>query len=155
MSTRNCGFRRSVGSPPVLPIGQNGPEFPGRDAFNATWAPQWDSYLLAFTVGSLQQYSRQGRHYYFNSIGTTDKAPRFQQCFEDLENGRIRHTNILGNGQARVVELLVQSPMDLSVIFQDDTYSAFKTDVGDRSTAATRSPRGTGTTSSSADLVRR
>jgi hypothetical protein len=115
-----------------LPVGANGPEFPGRDAFNASWAPQWDGYVLAFTVGSLQQYSRGGAQYYFNAIETGDPAPRFRQCLEDLENGQIRHTNTLGNGQTRTVTLAGSLPNGPArVIFQDDTYDAFKADNPD------------------------
>jgi hypothetical protein len=96
--------------------------------------PAWDSYLLTFTNGSLQQWSRFGEDPWFNSVASNDKSPRFQQCFEDLENGRIRHTNILGNGQTRVVELPGSIPNGPArVIFQDDTYDSFKTDLGDRS----------------------
>ena len=115
-----------------LPVGANGPEWPGRDAFDATWAPQWNGYVLAFTVGSLQQYSRGGVEYYFSGRETQDPAPRFRQCFEDLENGNIRHTNTMGDGTTRTVTLPGALPNGQArIIFQDDTYDAFKADNPD------------------------
>ena len=111
------------------------PAWPGsRDAFNATYAPQWDAYLLAFTLGSLQQYSVGGAQYYFGGSETDDKAPRFRQCFEDLENGQIKHTNVLPDGTTREVTLPGALPDgDVRVIFEDDTYDSVKTELGNRS----------------------
>ena len=108
------------------------PMWPGRDAFNNVWAPQWNGFLLTFTVGSVSQYSKQGNHADFGGAETADPAPRFRQCFEDLENGTVRHTNALPDGRTKVVTLPGSLPSGPArVIFQDDTYDAMKADNPD------------------------
>ena len=119
---------RSVRSP----SGSTDPSGLAATRSTATWSPRWDGYLLAFTVGSLQQYSRGGVEYYFSGSETADPAPRFRQCLEDLENGNIRHTNTMVNGTIREVTLQGSLPNGPArVIFQDDTYDAFKADNPD------------------------
>jgi hypothetical protein len=96
--------------------------------------PEWNSYLLTFTNGSISQWSRLGEESYFNAPGTDDKATRFRQCATDNGDGTITHVNQLADGTTRTITLNGEFPDgDVRVIFQDDTYDSFKTDLGDRS----------------------
>jgi hypothetical protein len=98
-------------------------------------APPWDTYLLTFTNGMIGQWSRFGEDSYVQVRTASSNAPRFRQCIVDNENGTVTHTNQLGDGSQRdAITMPGAFPNGPArVIFQDDTYDSFKTDLGDRS----------------------
>ena len=111
------------------------PMWPGRDAFNNVWAPQWDSFVGVFTVGSVNGiYSKQGNHADFGGREITDPAPRFRHCMTDLENGTMRFVIDLPGGTLNEKDVTLPGSLPngpARVIFQDDTYDAFKADNPD------------------------
>ncbi len=95
---------------------------------------EWNAYVLTFTSGSVDQHSREGNDTYFNAPPTDDKATRFRQCATDNGDGTVTHVNQLADGTTRTITLRGSFPDgEVRVIFQDDTYDSFKTDLGDRS----------------------
>jgi len=105
---------------------------------------QWQSYMLTFTNGSLDQHSRDvGRQSWFNSFNIEDSAPRFRQCFVDGEDGYVYHYNDVPkpdwwsdpatwDPKRNVIRLPGSVPNGtVRVIFQDDTYDALKGDNPD------------------------
>ena len=118
-------------------VGDDGdmPIWPGREAFNNIWAPRWDSFVGVFTVGSVNGiYSKQGNWADFGGREITDPAPRFQHCMTDLENGTMRFVIDLPGGTLNEKDVTLPGSLPngpARVIFQDDTYDAFKADNPD------------------------
>jgi hypothetical protein len=131
------------GLPPgPMTAGPNGPDRPVDYA-------NWDSYVLTFTNGSLDQHSRGGndpndwfnwgRQMYFNGIGSATNAPRYKQCITDNGNGTITHVNQMPPDHGSDAKVTRQ-PITLRgaipngqvrVIFEDDIYDSFKAGVPD------------------------